>query len=225
MGYFGKLEEKKKAISLRKKGLSYSEIRKKVNVSKDTLSRWCRDVILSPEQLERLAKRKIEGSERGRIIGAKTQQDRRLKEIALFMDQGKKDIGSLTDRDKFLIGISLYVGEGGKGDHQIEFANSDPLLIAFMMNWFREFCKIPEHKFRGAIWIHDNLDQNVAKEYWSNLTKIPENQFFKTYIVKNKLGSKKIRKKLHDYGVFSIRISGAKDQRKILGWSYGILNQ
>jgi len=42
MSYAGKLEEKNKAIALRKKGYSYSEILKKVDVSKDTISRWCR---------------------------------------------------------------------------------------------------------------------------------------------------------------------------------------
>lgn len=69
MGYVGKLEEKMLAIKLRKKGLSYSQIKRKVQVSKDTLSRWCREVILSPEQMETLLKRKLQGAERGRLIG------------------------------------------------------------------------------------------------------------------------------------------------------------
>jgi hypothetical protein len=122
-----------------------------------------------------------------------------------------------------LIGISLYVAEGAKGDKSVDFANSDPKLIVFMMGWFREFCKVSEEKFRGAIWIHDNLDKHKTKKYWSKITKIPPRQFNKAYVVKDKTNSKKIRKNKHKCGVFSIRIYSVKLQRKILGWVSGIL--
>ena len=49
MGYFGKLKEKLKAQELRRNGFSYSEILLQVSVSKDTISRWCRDIVLSEE--------------------------------------------------------------------------------------------------------------------------------------------------------------------------------
>ena len=78
MGYSGKLKEKEQAIKLRKKGLSYSEIRKSVPVSKDTLSRWCRDVVLKPRQLERIRQKRLSGAEKGRILGAKKQQQNHL---------------------------------------------------------------------------------------------------------------------------------------------------
>jgi len=79
MGYSGKLELKEKAIDLRKQGLSYSEIRKTVRVSKSTLSFWCRDVAISEEQALRLYKKELEGSEKGRIKGAKKQQRIRIE--------------------------------------------------------------------------------------------------------------------------------------------------
>ena len=224
MGYFGKIEEKALALKLRRRGLSYSEIQKLVKVSKDTLSRWCRDIILSPEQIERLRKRKLKGSERGRIIGAKKLQEKRLREIELLNLSGKKDVGDLSKRDRFLIGVSLYAAEGVKSDRNVEFSNSDPRMISFMMKWFREFCDISEDRFRGAIWIHDNLDKHKAVKYWSKLTKIPVNQFHKTYVVRNKENSRKVRKKRNEFGVFSVRVSSAKTQRKIMGWVSGILS-
>lgn len=222
MGYFGKLEEKELAIKLRKQGLSYKQILKKVKVSKSTLSLWCRDISLTVEQSEQLLKRKFEGSEKGRILGAKKNQERRIKETTEQFILGEKEIGKLTKRERFLIGIALYAGEGSK--KRIGFANSDPKIIKFMMKWFKEFCEVPPEKFRGAIWIHDNLNAIEAKDFWSNTTGIPENQFYKTYIAKNKKTSKKIRKNIHQFGVFSISLSNTKTHRKILGWLSGILN-
>lgn len=225
MGYAGKLEEKRLAIKLRRKGLSYSEIQKKVPVSKDTLSRWCRDVILTPEQMGRLRQKSLKGAEKGRIIGAKRQQRDRIRRTKRLLKEGKKEVGLLSVRDRFVAGIALYLGDGLKSDREVGFSNSNPRIIRFMMRWFREFCQIPREKFRGAIWIHENLDELKARKYWSKITQIPLGRFQKSYIAKNKTKSRKIRKQLHKYGVFAIRISSAEIQRKILGWIAGILGE
>ncbi len=223
MGYVGKLREKQLAINLRKQGLSYNEIRRTVKVSKDTLSRWCRDVYLSINQLERLKRKKIKGAERGRLIGAKRQQEKRLKTTKAIYKKSREEIGNLNKRDRFIAGITLYSGEGYKSDKSIGFINSDPDVISFMMAWFREFCRISESKFRGQIWIHDNLNEKKAREFWSGLTKIPESQFRKSYIAQNKLNSNKIRKRRHEYGIFAIKVDSAYEQRRILGWIKGVL--
>lgn len=225
MGYAGKLREKQQAIKLRKKGFSYSEIQKTVHVSKDTLSRWCRDVILTPSQMEELRSKRLRGAARGRIIGAKKQQHDRIKRTKELIKKGKKEVGLMNKRDRFIAGIALYLGDGYKSDKGVGFSNSSSQVIAFMMRWFREFSQVPEEKFRGQIWIHEDLDELKARKYWSKITKIPISQFQKSYIAKNKRESKKIRKKLHEYGVFAVRISSAETQRKILGWIAGILGK
>lgn len=122
-----------------------------------------------------------------------------------------------------MTGIALYAGEGYKTDGKGGFANTDPSLIKFMTKWFQEFCNLPITKLRGAIWIHENLDYIAAKSFWSKLTGIPEEQFHKTYISVNKKDSKKIRKNIHQYGVFAIRFSNSQEQRRIMGWISALL--
>lgn len=61
MGYSDKLREKDLAQELRKKGYSYKEMLNKINVSKSTLSLWCRNIKLTKKQYERLYKKKREG--------------------------------------------------------------------------------------------------------------------------------------------------------------------
>ena len=223
MGYFGNLEKKLQAQKLRREGFSYSEIQRIVKVPKSTLSGWCRDVAITEEQALRLFKNKLKGAAKGRIIGAKRQQAKRLKQIREMLVEGRTEVGKLSARDRFIAGISLYSAEGTKKDKACNFSNSDPLLIKFMSAWFREFCHVPESKLRGGLWIHDNLSVKTAIKHWSDLTKIPISQFHKTYVAKNKFGSLKIRKNLHNYGVFSIRFSDARIHRKIMGWISGML--
>lgn len=223
MGYTGYLDKKTEAQKLRKQGLSYSEIQQKIDIPKSTLSGWCRDVALTEKQALRLFKNKLKGSARGRIIGAKRQQLKRIAQITEMLRKGKNDVGLLSERDAFITGIALYAAEGTKNDKTCCFSNSDPLLIRFMAKWFRKYTGVSEKKLRGAVWIHDNLNAQKAERFWSKIAKIPLSQFHKTYVVKNKVDSRKVRKNLHNYGVFSIRFSDAKIHRLIMGWIAGIL--
>ena len=224
MGYFGKLEEKLKAQELRKLGLSYGEIQLRVKVPKSTLSDWCKDIELTETQKKRLLENKQFGQRKGSLIAADNKRKLRIARTEDIFEKAKNELGELSKRDRFLTGIALYAGEGDKGDGKGGFANSDSKIIKFMMEWFKEFCDLPITKFRGAIWLHEGLDESKAKKFWSSLTGIPETQFHKTYIAKNKQNSKKIRKNLHEYGVFAIRFFDSDKQRKIIGWINALLD-
>lgn len=218
MGYHGKWDERLRAQELRKYGLSYGEILQHIRVSKGTLSLWCKDVELTFEQKARLMSNKRFGQKKGSIIAADNKRRARIENTKAIFKKATLEIGYLTKRERFFIGISLYAGEGNKSQNSTGFANSNPYLIKFMIGWFREFCRVPSAKFRGAIWIHEELDSGKAKKYWSELTGIPQNQFHKTYIAKDKVDSKKIRKNIHQFGIFTIRFSDVQKQRMILGW-------
>ena len=225
MGYFGNIEKRTEAQKLRKKGFSYSEIQAVLNVPKSTLSGWCRDIAITKEQALRLFKNKLKGSERGRIIGAKMQQERRIKQVKELLKQGENEVGKLSDRDKFIAGIALYAAEGTKKDKVCCFSNSDPVLIKFMADWFREFCQVSEEKLRGAIWLHEGLNEKMARFFWADLVGISRDKFHKTYIAKSKTKSNKVRKNIHEHGVFSLRFSDAKIHRKIMGWIAGVFGR
>jgi hypothetical protein len=225
MGYSGKWGEKLQAQTLRRRGLSYKEILKHVNVSKSTLSTWCRDIELTDRQRERLYNRKGAGQRKGSVIAARNKQLKRWADEKRLRELGIKDVGRLNKNQRFLVGIALYAAEGYKsGRSGISFPNSDQRMVKFMMSWLREFCKVPESKFKGALWIHDNLDEAKARKFWSDITRIPLNQFHKSYIVKNKVGSKKIRKQKHEHGVFTVRFSDVKLKRRLNGWIDGVLS-
>lgn len=224
MGYAGKLQEKELAIKLRSQGLSYQEILQRVSVSKDSISRWCKDIVLTESQKKILTRKTTLGQRKGSIIAADKKRQKRLSDTKRIFDQALQELGTISKRDRFIMGLALYAGEGYKTGNALGFSNANPAIIQFMVTWFKEFLDVPEQRFRGAIWLHENLDEKSARLFWSRLTKIPENQFHKTYIAKNKLNSPKIRKNIHQYGIFSIRVSDVMKKRKILGWISALLN-
>lgn len=218
MGYTGKIESKLLAQQMRRQGFSYKEILTKIKVSKDTISRWCKDIELSEKQKSRLLHSKELGQRKGSLIAAENKRNLRKERTKVIFKLSKKAVGKLTERDRFIMGIALYAAEGTKTDRQGAFTNSDPRQILFMVNWFREFCKVPQERLHGALWLHEGLSEETAQQYWSRVTGIPIKNFYKTYRSKDKKDSHKIRKNVHQYGVFAIRFTHAEIHRHIIGW-------
>lgn len=146
-----KLQDRLRAIDLRKSGNSYRDILKVVDVSKSTLSIWLRDIELTPEQKIKL----ITGQDIGRMKASKNRQRARIEKTERIIAEAKKELSRLSSRPLFLPGLMLYWAEGAKhnGEH-VQLVNSDPAMIQLMMRWFREICRVPEYKFRISLHIH-----------------------------------------------------------------------
>lgn len=220
MSYAGKLDLKLEAQRLRAQGLSIKEIRKRLGVSLSSVSLWVRDVKLTKEQLENLYQNKKTGNLKGSIVAAMNKIRIREEQTQKLLQEGIKEIGNLSKRDKFIAGVAMYFAEGSKGDKNVSFSNSDPLSIKFMVDWLRYYCNVPKKKIRINLYIHDNLNENKAKKFWSELIKIPLDQFGKSYIVKN--DPSRFRKTKHIYGILRITVSNVILHRKIMGWISGI---
>lgn len=118
---------------------------------------------LNKEQKTRLIQNKALGQKKGSLVAADNKRNARQKRIEIMNKRAAKEIGFLSKREELMIGVSLYAAEGSKTDGKGGFTNADPRLIWFMSNWFRKYAKIPSGKMRGAIWLHEGLDENKAK--------------------------------------------------------------
>ena len=86
------------------------------------------------------------------MIAADLKKSKTKDKIDRIFQETSIELGNLEERDRFIAGISLYAGDGRKGVFSpVEFTNTDPDIISFMMSWFRNFCNIPEEKLRGAL--------------------------------------------------------------------------
>ena len=225
MGYYGNLEKKKLIQQLRQKGHSYREIEKITKTSKSTIGNYCRDIKLSELQNQKLINNQKNGLTKATLLGSQANKNKRLVQESELLQKGKAQIGKMSQRDKFITGIALYQGEGSKTNNAIEFTNSDPQTIEFMVFWICHFCDVSKSKLKFNLWLHDNLDENKAIEFWCDLLKINSSQFGKTYFAKNKPNSSKIRKNIHNFGIIKIRFYNSAKLRLILGWIKGILSQ
>lgn len=221
-----KNKEKQKAIELRKKGYSYSEILKKIFVAKSTLSLWLRSVGLSEKQKQRLTKKKLAAAFRGAM--ARKKQRRVITEK--IKSKAKEEIGKLTDRELWLLGIALYWAEGTKEKAhaaRLQFANSDPEMIKLFLKWVQRVFKIPKSDIRFSIHLHETAKNRIdeIQKYWQKVASSPFSQFQKIIWKKHniKTNRKNIGKEYR--GLLKITIIKSSNlTRKVSGWIEGICN-
>ena len=171
---------KEKAFDLRKNGYSVKEIANKLGIAKSTSSLWVRHIELNKKAQERLKKRRLLPYYKAglRWQKKKIEEEQRYQSLALeTVNKTKKDFS----HNKLYCAL-LYWCEGGKGWKEgIRFVNSDPMLIQSFLKLFRSTFDVDEKKFHLLMHLHDYHDEQKQKVFWSNLTKIPKNQFYRTF--------------------------------------------
>lgn len=221
-----KTYEKEKAINLREKGFSYSEILKEILVAKSTLSLWLRSVGLSKRQKQRLTEKKLAAA----LRGARARKDQRLSITKEIKDKARKEIKRLSRRDLWLIGVALYWAEGSKQkehnvSQKVQFSNSDASAIKIFLNWLQDICKIPASDIDFRIALHETAKNKSKKvrKYWSDVTGFSINHFQKIDWKKNKINTKRKNRKEKYFGQLNIYIKNSTNlNRRIAGWIEGI---
>lgn len=176
-----KINELRKAISFRKEGKSYSQIKKELKISKSTLSRWLRKIPLTAIQIENLQNRNQERIEKF----IQTMRLKREKRLNQYYVKEKVKLLPLSSNELYLSGIFLYWGEGNKTSRSsISLSNSDPEVLKFTIFWMIRSLNIKKENIK--IYLHLYNDMNVKNEinYWSNQLNINLNNFSKPYIKK-----------------------------------------
>lgn len=173
-------EIKNTAVELRKKGGSIGEIARNLGVSKSTAYEWTKNI----EGAARFAEI---GRERWmkelQPLGALGQKRKREKKISQIVTEVQKELGQLqlTPELKKAVLASLYWAEGAKGRGMLKFANTDPRLMSLFITLLRQSYILDERKFRVGLQLHWYHRDKKAKEFWSELLKIPDSQFHKIY--------------------------------------------
>ena len=200
------------AIHLRKKGLSYNEIRQKVPVAKSTLSLWLKAIPLREEQKKRLYTKQIDILSRG----PQSQKERRAREVETIIKKAEEEITTPISFETLrLMGAALYWAEGSKGKN-FEITNSDPYLILFMTNWIEKVFSIPSKSLKVHLNIYPQQNEVKIKKFWSSLTGIPLANFGKSFI---KPLSKGYKKNNLYYGTIKIRVPKGTDKKhRVFGW-------
>jgi len=176
-----RLRDHEKTLTLRKQGMSYSQIRSIIKVSKSTLSLWLKNYPLSKERIKELRAFSEQRIERFR----ETVRQKREKRLTETYQTQKQLILPLSNRELFIAGLLLYWGEGTKCRRDgLSISNNDPSVIRFFIYWLKKSLAIPKKKIRILLHLYNDMNINNELNYWSKILRIPLRQFNRSYIKK-----------------------------------------
>lgn len=208
------LELKGRATSLRKRGLSIRYIENKLGISRSTLSGWFKDIKLSKEQRKKLFNDWKNGLMNARKKAAlwhiKQGNDRKWA----IREEVKNFVSGVNIDKKIgeLMMATFYLAEGGKTENNFVIANSNPEILKGIINLQRYLYKLDESKFRCALHLRKDQDEERLKNFWSKTLDIPKLKFLKTQFDKRTI------KKTYDHykGVCVLIYYDMALQRRIL---------
>ena len=168
-------KDREKAIALRKKGLSYSQIKNKLSVSKSTLSGWLKDMPLPKSRLDEL--------QRNDLVIEKIRQTKLAKKLKRREGVYKKVSQEIRNsKDPFFVaGFYLYWAEGTKtSEYSVSLANSDPSMIKCFVLWLQSL-GVPKDKLKGRLHVYSDQNEPQLRKFWSKQTGISLKNFTKSY--------------------------------------------
>lgn len=208
---------KDKAVNLRKKGLSLSEISDLINIPKNTIQGWVKNIKLTKSQRLRLKRKEIECGRRGLAKALKINRANK----AMWQESVRcrtKKFRTLLDKKsnmaKLLCGV-LYLCEGARypSSKQLIFGSSNPRVIKVFLDLLKGNFNIDKNKLRCRIMHRYDQNGKALNKYWSNITKIPLPQFYKDY--KDKRTKGKITKKKDYKGVCAVQYNSTDLQYEL----------
>ncbi len=219
---------KEKAISLRKEGGSYNDIRKILGIkSKGTLSLWFKGLELSGKSKKLLKKNNEIAREKGLFIANERRSTRIKEENTVANKTGENSVNSISKNELLLIGACLYWAEGMKSERTpptLTFSNSDPEMIKVYMRFIREILKVVEEKIRAGIHLYSSTSINDARKFWAKTTGLPEDRF---YII-NQISRASQNKRPYNilpHGTVAIKVNNRIQFHKVKGMINGIIQK
>ena len=213
-----RIEEKERAISLRRKGLSIGRISKMLNISKGSISPWVRDIELTQKQKEKL-NYNITYNKNRFIESNKIQSESFRKKREIHRGHGRE----LAKKKEFLHmqGCMLYWAEGYKRNNRSKvcFVNSDVDMMKLFVNFLKIFYDVRLEDIKISIACYtDFCNQQEIEEYWMSELGLTRNNLNKTTVNVRPISSKEKRiKERYKYGTCSLSVCDVKILQSIFG--------
>ena len=213
-----KIEKKKEVFKMRKEGYSLGEISTQFGISKSTAFLWTKGIVFSNKGAIRMETNKKLSRNKGHEILRQRKKGRLIK----AEEEAEKVILEARD-DKFLkiaVLSMIYQCEGAKDTRTLCFANSDPDMIKLFLKLFRTSFVIDKEKLRALVHIHDYHNEQETKVFWSSVTEIPLDKFYKSF----QKPSKHLYKNYGYRGCIHIYYHDAHVLRVILAFAKKLMN-
>jgi predicted transcriptional regulator len=142
----------KKAIELRRTGLSYADIAKQLKVSRSAVCVWVKNLRLTETEKAQLQKNLKAKIERGRMRASITIRSRKVFKEKTIYEEVERGFEKKSKDPLFMFGMGLWgTLPMRKGGFSLQFTTSNSEIMNIMTIWVEKYLDIPKKslKFRN----------------------------------------------------------------------------
>ena len=209
-----KENERQMAVQMRSNGASVGEISERLKVSKSSVSRWVRHILLNKEQKESLAGRKEFGNALGR---KKACSVNRAKYETIRSAARSQGFAEAKGEEWHVAGCMLYWAEGAKSMNSVIICNTDPVLLEKFMRFLVKL-GVDTEKVKLFCRVHDtpgNASEKKCKSFWSDCLGIRDSSVRVSKVPDNTVSSK--RKSRYPHGIGILKLHDVNIVQRIYG--------
>ena len=218
---------KNEVLRLRSYGVTFSEIQRKlpIEVSKSTLSMWCKNIALPAWYSKRVDKLIKNGLKKAQAYSLAQHIKKRNIYLKETKDEARKIFKDFHISSIKIALAMLYLGEGAKlkGHSGLMLGSSDPILIQLYVRMLKKCYDINPKDLKCRISYRADQNLKELEQYWSQITRIPLINFYKTKFDPRTIGKKTLNKNYK--GVCVITCAGAKIQLELETFSKLLLRK
>ena len=112
-------------------------------------------------------------------------------------------------------GLIMYWCEGDRSEesrtYRVALTSSDVAMLKLFIGWLEEYYSVKRDQIKLRLHLWRNINEKLAKEFWSTSLSIPLQNFTKSWIKPKGKG-----KRIHSYGICRAGISSKELLHKIL---------
>ena len=198
----------------REKGMPIKVIAAEIGVSAGSVSRWVRDVELTPEQ-EAALRDANPIYNRQRSGTARSSANARMRRLDA-QAEGRR-LASMHD-PLHAAACMLYWAEGARSRNQLEFTNSDPDMVDLFVHFLRRCYGVTNQRIALRINVHlgNGRTLDEIEKWWLRRLDLPRSSLRRSMVNRPSRASLRKRRTLV-YGTARITVSSTELTQSIFG--------
>jgi hypothetical protein len=199
------------ATQLRKRGFTYAEISKIVDVSKSTISLWFSRETWSQSITSDNKKRAAKDNKKRISLLNRARSNQNTKLYTEAERSAVTEYKHYKNNPLFMAGLMLYLGNGDTSEARpIRISSTNMNIHRIFIRFAMEFLGVSREMVHFWLLLHPNASKVKVSQTWSKGIRIPLSQFYRHQIVKS-------GNTLHD-GAGNTIIGSVVLKKKLLKW-------
>jgi hypothetical protein len=195
--------------------MALRDIAERLGVSKSSVSLWCRDIDLSPEQ--EAALRAKNPALNGQLLGMRVRRERcRIRRIEA-QEHGRELArrGDPVHRG----GCMLYWAEGSKTRNAVQIVNADADLLVTFLHFLRVWYSVPDRAVTLSVncFLGNGLSLDEIQRWWLARLDLPSSCIRRAVVNRPSSASKRLKGNVLPYGTARLCVHSTDVIQSIYG--------